>query len=143
MISDDIPSKLIYQRVCMDYSLRFSLILSTAISYIIFFVFIRFGYNYQFYDTYGEGISVDKFDKVIYFVLISVSIELVLFFAIDQLARANTGHSLFFPWFVIFTNSSSYLFFVIVMSAHVMTDVYITQIKQDCIGKGHFEACEN
>lgn len=51
LLSYEVKTELLLQRVCLDYAMRFSLLTTTGLAFMLYFTFIRFDYNENFYQV--------------------------------------------------------------------------------------------
>lgn len=113
---------------CLYISYRFVLRFSTMISYMLFEVFLRYGYNSYFYDaaTYTE----DEFKMLMAFQIISMVLEFIAIIPTDWLIRKRSGKSMTTRFFAFFSDKDSqmYVTFFVWVLTHISTDVFVDKI---------------
>ena len=125
---------------CLRMGMKLYMLLTTAFTFILYFVFLRFGYNRVFYCLYRE-ISNDDFSILMNITLMSVIIEILLFIFADYLYFYNfqrrgilcTWERLLRGQFIGIPNTTVVMY-VIWLMTHVTTDLYISRIDVSDIG---------
>jgi hypothetical protein len=125
---------------CLRMGMKLYFLLTTAFTFVLFFLFLRYGYNHQYYCLYEEMSDAD-FYLLMNITIISVVLELLLFLFADYLYFHNFRHrGILSTWeyllrgqFVSVPNTSVVMYLIWLMT-HVTTDLYIARIDVSGIG---------
>lgn len=125
---------------CLRMGMKLYFVLTTAVTFLLFFIFLRFGYNHQYYCLYNE-MTNDDFSLLMNITAISVIIEILLFLFADYLYFYHFQHrGILSTWeyllrgqFLDIPNTTVVLYLIWLMT-HVTTDLYISRIDVADIG---------
>jgi len=132
---------------CLRMGMKLYFLLTTAFTFILYFVFLRFGYNHQYYCLYDELQDKD-FYLLMNITIISVGIELLLFLFTDCLYFFQFQHqhhggkkgSILCTWESLLRGqlsgipNTTVVMYLVWLMTHVTTDLYIARIDVSDIG---------
>jgi hypothetical protein len=125
---------------CLRMGMKLYFVLTTAFTFILFFIFLRFGYNQNYYCLYNE-MTGDDFYLLINITIISVIIELLLFIFADYLYFYHfQQRGILSMWENLLQGrlrgipNTTVVMYLIWIMTHVTTDLYITRIDVSGIG---------
>lgn len=129
---------MIVQVQCFRYGMRLYLFISSILTFVLFFAFLRFGYNSSFYCLYDE-ISGAHYDLLMSMTFLSFIIELMVFWYTDVLCVSTYGHGILAVWqdFLLGKMGLSHkavVVYMIWLMAHVSTDIYLSRLDASTIG---------
>ena len=140
-------------KIALQYALKYAVMLVVSFSYVIFSIWLRYGYNRDFYSP--KEMSNEHFQTLMIFVLLSVIFETLTIIPANNILISNTGFSLwnrlgYFAFFYIFNKQISpssvylhlrrwvsffhvaegkqYYVFFCWATAHVISDVFVAKI---------------
>lgn len=124
---------------CLKVGVRLYLFLSSIITFVLFFTFLRFGYNKNYYCLYAE-ISSKDYKLLMTITLISFVIELLVFGYTDYLCMTTNNCRILSTWQRLLRGQiagSSHVVFGIALiwiMTHITTDIYLSRIDVSSIG---------
>ena len=126
------------QAQCFRSGMRFYLFRSSVVTFILFFTFLRYGYNSSFYCAYNE-ISEDHYLILMSMTGLSIVIELIVFWYTDILCFSTYGHGILRVWQEFLSGKvglvhRSVIVYMIWLMAHVTADIYLYRIDTSSIG---------
>ena len=129
---DPSPYRIWSMRVALDFSLRFTCCMTSAIAYIIGLTFLRFGYNSEFYNFNETSLSNEQYERTIAYTSFALCIELLIF-AVCALIVAKYSElgMLTKPFEKLIKSEPSYFAFGVWTTAHIITDVFLAQLNLD------------
>jgi hypothetical protein len=110
---------------------RFILRSSTTVSYIIFQLFLRYGYNSPFYSVDKQHYSDDRFSNLLAFIALSFVFECIVMYFPEKSLRDKTGIGILartISFFQKAPNSAPYVLFFIWALGHINSDVFVAKI---------------
>ena len=113
----------------LDLSYRYVIRVTTTISYIIFQVFLRYGYNAPFYDP--SSYSINDFNQLMIFIVISFLLETIAHIPANYwlIQRFNISlYSRFISFFHMSDNHEIYVHMLIWYVGHITSDVFVAKI---------------
>ena len=113
-------------RISIDYMLRFIVSITSGIGYVFVVLWIRFGYNKNFYTI--SNLSESQFNKSLIFVIMSTICEILTYFLIKWLLKNKMTISIKHYWKVFICHRPMYLAFMIVILQHVLSDVMVAKL---------------
>ena len=138
------PLNVTRQRTDIALGLRLYVMLFTSATFIMYFSFLRFGYNRQFYCLF-RTISDHQYARLMIFTAISIAIELVVFMLINQFSKRGRGYSALSVWQRFLTGqfdtpwrSCNVLF--VIASAHIVVNYYLARLDLSSLGN-HSVGC--
>lgn len=100
-----------------------ALALQTSFTYIIFWTFLRLGYNRKFFPVI-ETTSHEHY-RLTLFILAGAGLEVLFFLLMSFLSTRTVGHGLALPVAVALNVRREYQYFIMWALAHVTTDVFL------------------
>uniref|UniRef100_A0A7S2RQM3 Uncharacterized protein n=1 Tax=Rhizochromulina marina TaxID=1034831 RepID=A0A7S2RQM3_9STRA len=123
------PGKLLPQRMAINLTIHTMLAVQSSIAYLIFWSFLRYGYNQDFFPTVNDQSDAD-FSRLCEFVVIGAVMEISFFFGVNILMHRRTTFSLWAPLRAAFTTHPEYLWYMTGILAHVTGDVFLAYRKR-------------
>jgi hypothetical protein len=125
-------------RNALHISYRFVLRVTSTVSYILFTTFLKYGYNRRFYSD-ASSLSQHSFDLLMDFIIISFLIDAVVWLLADYVLTKRTSISLIQRFIAFFDpirngGNTQYIMFLIWVTAHITTDVFVAKIPYDTVG---------
>eukprot|EP01083_Nonionella_stella_P081912 225917_1 len=126
---DPAPYHIWCVRVSIDYSMQFIVSIGSGIGYIVGVVWLKYGYNQQFYDI--KNIPKEQFDKALVFTALGVVVEFVAYVGIDYIMKYMYQIHVIKHWNALMRHRRGYIWYFIFILQHVLTDVMIAKLLQD------------
>lgn len=126
------------QLQCIKTGMRLYLFLSSALTFMLFFTFLRFGYNKPYYCVYEE-MDHNEYVMLMNITSISICIELGLYVYTDSVCRSSYNHGVLATWQALLNGKlggshTSIIIYMIWLLAHVSTDIYLSRLDVSSIG---------
>jgi hypothetical protein len=126
------------QLQCIKTGMRLYLFLSSAITFMLFFTFLRYGYNRPYYCLYRE-ISDKEYTMLMNITFMAVMIELAVYGYTDWVCRTSYGHGVLTTWQGLLHGKlggsrRSLLIYMIWLLGHVTTDIYLSRLDVSSVG---------
>ena len=126
------------QLQCIKTGMRLYLFLFSAISFMLFFTFLRFGYNRSYYCMYQQ-MDHGEYTMLMTITSLSVLIELGVYMGTDWMCKSTYGHGVLAPWEALLHGElggshRAIIIYMIWLLAHVTTDIYLAKVDVSSIG---------
>lgn len=138
MIAMGPPLDVNRQRTDIALGMRLYVLLFTSVSFILYFSFLRFGYNRQFYCLF-RGISDEQYTRLMIFTSLSLAIELVVFAAANQLSKRRRGYSALSVWQRLLSGQfdtpwRAHVVLFTLSNAHIVVNYYLARQNYASLG---------
>lgn len=122
------------RRVLIDYGMRFLVMCSTSVSFILGFCYLRVNQNALFY-SYFSFTPADKFETLIGFTALSVLVDAAIFGCVRlmvrrfMMRRGKTAIDIFTPLTTLVRRSPKlYACFLVWTLSHITTDLFLARL---------------
>lgn len=110
--------------VSLDLSIRTCIIAQSSVGYLLFYSFLRFGWNRQFYSKFPL-VSDEVYENAMFYTIISVTAELANVLLMERLFFRKRNVSIFENAVALYSNNKYFYYFTLICGGCTNLNIYI------------------